>query len=114
MTMLATAHEEMIQSAKGLKIFVRSWLPASAPRSVVVVCHGFNSHSGQYLWVGEQLAAAGYAAFALDLRGRGRSEGERFYVDGSRQGAANGRHPRLAQRACQSRITGVGKQALWS
>src|SRR5262245_24297185 len=81
MTMLATTNEEKIESAKGLKIFVRSWMPERKPRAVVVVCHGVNSHSGQYLWVGEQFAAAGYAVFALDLRGRGRSEGERFYVE---------------------------------
>jgi acylglycerol lipase len=81
MTILANASEQKIESAKGLKIFVRSWIPASTPRAVVVVCHGVNSHSGQYLWVGEQFAAAGYAAFALDLRGRGKSEGERFYVE---------------------------------
>jgi alpha-beta hydrolase superfamily lysophospholipase len=81
MTMVASAREEKIASAKGFEIFVRSWLPESTPRAAVVVCHGVNSHSGQYLWVGEQFAAAGYAAFALDLRGRGRSDGERFYVE---------------------------------
>jgi acylglycerol lipase len=81
MTMLANAYEEKIESTKGLRIFVRSWMPPSTPRAVVVVCHGVNSHSGQYLWVGEQLAGAGYAAFALDLRGRGQSEGERFFVE---------------------------------
>jgi len=81
MTMLATATEERIESAKGLKIFVRSWLPAAAPRAVTVVCHGVNSHGGQYVWAGEQFAGAGYAAYALDLRGRGQSEGERFYVE---------------------------------
>jgi len=81
MTIVATAHEETIDSTKGAKIFVRSWAPGSRPRAVVVVCHGVNSHGGQYLRVGEQLAALGYAAFALDLRGRGRSEGERFYVE---------------------------------
>jgi alpha-beta hydrolase superfamily lysophospholipase len=81
MTTLATAHEETIDSAKGLKIFLRSWAPETRPRAVVVVCHGFNSHGGQYVAVGEQFAAAGYGAFALDLRGRGRSEGERFYVE---------------------------------
>ena len=81
MTMLATTAEERIESAKGLKIFVRSWLPAAAPRAVTVVCHGVNSHSGQYLWAGEQFASAGYATYALDLRGRGQSEGERFYVE---------------------------------
>ena len=81
MTVLATASEERIESAKGLKIFVRSWLPATTPRAVTVVCHGVNSHSGQYLWAGEQFAAAGLATYALDLRGRGQSEGERFYVE---------------------------------
>ena len=81
MTMLATTHEEKIESAKGLKIFVRSRAPESAPRAVIVICHGVNSHSGQYLWAGEQFASAGYAVFALDLRGRGRSDGERFYVE---------------------------------
>jgi len=60
---------------------VRSWVPESRPRAVVVVCHGFNSHSGQYLWVGGQFAASGFAVFALDLRGRGRSDGARFYVE---------------------------------
>ena len=80
MTMVAATHEETIQSTKGINIFVRSWSPP-APRGVVVICHGVNSHSGQYLWTGEQLTARGFAVFALDLRGRGRSEGVRFYVD---------------------------------
>jgi acylglycerol lipase len=48
---------------------------------VIVICHGVNSHGGQYQWVGDQLAANGFAAYALDLRGRGRSEGERYYVE---------------------------------
>lgn len=51
------------------------------PRAVVVLCHGFNSHSGYYTWVGEQLAGRGFSAYAVDLRGRGKSDGERFYVD---------------------------------
>jgi acylglycerol lipase len=75
------AREEKIDSAKGLQIFVRSWSPAARPRAVVVICHGVNSHGGQYTWVGNQLAAAGYAPYALDLRGRGKSDGERFYVE---------------------------------
>jgi alpha-beta hydrolase superfamily lysophospholipase len=65
----------------GLKIFTRAWRPETTPRGVVVIVHGFNSHSGQYLWVGEQFAAGGLAVYALDLRGRGRSEGERYYVE---------------------------------
>jgi alpha-beta hydrolase superfamily lysophospholipase len=48
---------------------------------VAVICHGVNSHGGQYGWVGGQFAASGLAVYALDLRGRGRSDGERFYVE---------------------------------
>jgi len=73
--------EERIDSSKNIKIFVRSWRAESKPRGVVVICHGVNSHGGQYLWAGEQLAAAGFVVFALDLRGRGKSDGERFYVE---------------------------------
>jgi acylglycerol lipase len=43
--------------------------------------HGFNSHSGYYGWLAERLIARGLAVYALDLRGRGRSEGARFYVE---------------------------------
>jgi len=71
--------EETIQGGGG-KLFLRSWRPVDAPKAVVAICHGFNSHGGYYLWVGDQLAAHGFAVYAVDLRGRGKSEGERFYV----------------------------------
>lgn len=73
--------EEFFEGLGGLKIFTRSWRPAAKPRGVVVLCHGVNSHSGQYLWSAEQFVDDGFAVYALDLRGRGRSEGERFYVE---------------------------------
>lgn len=74
-------NESSFEGVGGLKIFTRSWQPEGAPRAVLVIVHGFNSHSGQYLWTAEQFAANGLAVYALDLRGRGRSEGERFYVE---------------------------------
>lgn len=73
--------EERIDGASGLKLFVRSWRPASSPKAVVVICHGVNSHSGQYAWPAGQLAGAGFAVYAIDLRGRGKSDGPRFYID---------------------------------
>ena len=72
--------ESTFKNSDGMNIFTRSWLPAGKPRAAVVIVPGFNSHSGYYKWVGEQLAVAGLAAYSLDLRGRGRSDGERFYV----------------------------------
>jgi acylglycerol lipase len=79
--MASAPQEETIDGTGGLKIFVRSWRPAGQPRAAVVIVHGFNSHSGHYLWVADQLVANGLAVYALDLRGRGKSDGERYYVE---------------------------------
>jgi len=64
----------------GLKIFTRTWLPEGNTHGVIVIVHGLNSHSGYYQWVAEQFTAQNFAVYALDLQGRGQSEGERFYV----------------------------------
>jgi acylglycerol lipase len=80
-TQTVSVSEGTVKSTDGFNIFFRSWRPAQTPRAVVVIVPGFNSHSGYYGWVGTQLAAAGCAAYALDLRGRGKSDGERFYVN---------------------------------
>jgi acylglycerol lipase len=73
--------ESSFPGVGGLSIFTRTWRPSAAPRGVVVISHGFNSHSGQYFWVADQLTAHGMAVYALDHRGRGRSDGERFFVE---------------------------------
>jgi acylglycerol lipase len=73
--------ESSFAGVGGLKIFTRSWLPEGNPRGVMILIHGFNAHSGYMIWPAEQFAANGLACYALDLRGRGKSEGERFYVE---------------------------------
>ena len=75
------ASEETFKGTGGLSIFTRSWRPAGKPRGVVVIAHGFNSHSGQYIGVADRFVEAGLSVHALDHRGRGRSEGERFHVE---------------------------------
>src|SRR5258706_15852206 len=80
-TQLRQATEERLEVAGGLSLFVRSWHPDAKARAVVVIVPGFNSHSGYYGWVAEQLVAADLIVYALDLRGRGQSDGERFYVE---------------------------------
>lgn len=73
--------EEWLDAKGGLRIFTRHWSPAGAPKASIVICHGVNSHGGQYVRAAEAFVSRGFAVTALDLRGRGRSEGERFYVD---------------------------------
>ncbi len=72
--------DEKVEGISGLRIFFRSWRPEGNARGVVVIVPGFNSHSGYYQWVAQQLASIGLSVYALDLRGRGNSDGERFYV----------------------------------
>jgi acylglycerol lipase len=73
--------EEDFTSLGGVRIHMRSWLPEGEPRAVAAICHGVNAHGGQQAWTAEQLVARGLAVYAVDLRGRGKSEGERFYVE---------------------------------
>jgi alpha-beta hydrolase superfamily lysophospholipase len=77
---LSEGIEHTIQGGAG-NLFIREWRPSSTPRALVAICHGFNSHSGMYAWCGDQFAQNGMVAYALDLRGRGKSAGERSYVD---------------------------------
>jgi acylglycerol lipase len=80
-TLNLSAQEEMVTGVGGLNLLVRSWLPAAAPRAIVAIVPGFNSHGGYYGWVAEQLVAGDLAVYTVDLRGRGRSDGERYYVE---------------------------------
>ena len=77
---MAGMTEGSFEGVGGIKIFTREWQPAGKPHAVVVISHGFNAHSGQYEWVAQQFVSRGLAVYALDHRGRGRSEGERFFV----------------------------------
>lgn len=72
---------DTFEGTGGLSIFFRSWSAIGPTRGVVVIVPGFNSHSGYYTWAAEQFAAGGLAVYAIDLRGRGKSDGERFYVN---------------------------------
>lgn len=81
MTQVLPHSEERFDGVGGVRIFVRSWRPDGHVRGVVVIVHGFNSHSGEYQWVAEQCVATGLAVYAPDLRGRGHSDGERFFVN---------------------------------
>jgi len=75
-------NEATFEGTGGVEIFTRSWRPPQGKvLGSVVIVHGFKSHSGMYAWVAEQLVEKGFAVHALDLRGHGKSEGERLYIE---------------------------------
>ena len=49
--------EGSVTSSGGRNIHFRAWRPSSQPRGAVLIVPGFNSHSGYYAWVAEQLVA---------------------------------------------------------
>ncbi len=70
-----------VEGVGGLELFARRWAPAGAARAAVALVHGFGDHSGRYVDVVGSLTSAGYAVHGLDLRGHGRSPGQRGHID---------------------------------
>jgi len=72
--------EDDFSARDGLRLHENRWLPQGDPAAVVVVVHGLIEHSGRYAEVADELNRHGYAVYAMDLRGHGRSEGDRILV----------------------------------
>jgi alpha-beta hydrolase superfamily lysophospholipase len=60
-------------------LYEQSWQPEKSAASVAIV-HGYAEHSARYAHVAAHLAQHGYAVYAFDLRGHGRSAGRRCFV----------------------------------
>jgi acylglycerol lipase len=68
------------QTEDGLRLYAQGWQPETEPRGVVCLVHGLGEHSGRYTHLAGFLNQAGYALLAFDLRGHGRSEGQRGHT----------------------------------
>lgn len=64
-----------------LPLYYQSWKPEDPPRAVLLIVHGHGEHSGRYKNVVDRLVPRGFAIYALDHRGHGRSPGPRGYVN---------------------------------
>jgi acylglycerol lipase len=65
----------------GVRIYRQSWTDSGPIRGVVVLAHGASEHSNRYGHVVARLQRAGFAVYALDHRGHGRSDGARALID---------------------------------
>ncbi len=73
--------EGRLIGAQGIELYYQGWLPARPPRAIVLICTGVADHSGRYRDVADHLVVAGYAVYAYDHRGHGRSAGKRLHVE---------------------------------
>jgi alpha-beta hydrolase superfamily lysophospholipase len=61
-------------------LFAQEWRPAAAPGAVVCLVHGLGEHSSRYAHVAQVLTGAGLVLSTFDLRGHGKSPGQRGHV----------------------------------
>ena len=69
--------EEMHKAADGAEIYRQQWFPDDEPRAVVCLVHGLGEHSSRYGHLAQRFTDQGFAVFSMDLRGHGKSSGNR-------------------------------------
>jgi alpha-beta hydrolase superfamily lysophospholipase len=75
-------HEEgFFKGVRDHRIFYQRWLPEGETKAVLLVVHGLAEHSGRYMNLVHHFLPLGYAVYAIDHLGHGRSEGARVYVE---------------------------------
>lgn len=78
---MSIEHQEgWFTGKRDTRLFYQSWTPAGVPRAVLVLLHGLAEHGGRYQNLVNAMIPAGFAIYAADLRGHGRSEGKRCHV----------------------------------
>jgi alpha-beta hydrolase superfamily lysophospholipase len=70
-----------LKGCKEASLYGQAWLPERAARSVVVIAHGLGEHGGRYAGLAARLVEKGYAVYAIDHRGHGRSSGPRANIE---------------------------------
>lgn len=73
-------HEWTWKSFDGLDMFGRRWETDGDPRAVILLVHGLGEHCGRYEHVAQMLTDNGYSLISFDLRGHGKSGGQRGHA----------------------------------
>jgi alpha-beta hydrolase superfamily lysophospholipase len=64
---------QSFRAADGAEVHYRYWAGSASPRAVVQIVHGAAEHSGRYDRFAKALVGQGYAVYATDHRGHGRT-----------------------------------------
>lgn len=72
-----TTKDALVRTPDGKDLFCYQWLPdeGTAVKGSVLVLHGMADHAARFARLGAALCAAGYAVYAHDQRGHGRTAG---------------------------------------
>lgn len=69
------------KGVRNADIYYQAWLPDGEVKAVILLVHGLGEHSGRYTNHVNRLVPQGYAIYALDHLGHGRSDGEREVIE---------------------------------
>lgn len=70
--------EDTWEDKDGMKFFIQGWEPDQRqPKAFIALIHGLGDHTSRFAHVGKAWTDAGYAISGFDLRGHGKSGGER-------------------------------------
>ena len=64
----------------GLRLYFQGWQGEHAPKGTICLVHGLGEHSGRYAQWAALLSQADYSVLTYDLRGHGKSGGQRGHV----------------------------------
>jgi alpha-beta hydrolase superfamily lysophospholipase len=70
-------HDARELESGGARLHFQVWRPDGTPRATVLLVHGQGDHGSRYAHLGQAVTDAGYALAAVDIRGNGRSSGQR-------------------------------------
>lgn len=73
--------ESRFKGVGGLDLYYQNWYPEGKVRGILAVVHGLGAHSDRYRNIVEHLLPKQYAIYGLDMRGHGRSSGQRGYIN---------------------------------
>lgn len=73
--------EGTFKGVRSADIYYQAWLPDGEVKAVLLVVHGLGEHSGRYANHVDYFVPRGYAIYALDHLGHGKSDGEREVIE---------------------------------
>ncbi|BAZ39343.1 alpha/beta hydrolase fold protein [Calothrix sp. NIES-4101] len=65
----------------GFNLYYQAWHPDKEIKAIIAIVHGLGGHSGLFTNAVQDLVSQNYAAYAFDLRGHGRSPGQRGHIN---------------------------------
>jgi len=78
---VASHKEGTFTGFRGADLYYQKWYPGGEVRAILAIVHGLGGHSSRFSTIVKHLIPLQYSIYGLDLRGHGRSPGQRGYIN---------------------------------